>query len=72
MHVVVLAQRGGGGLVFEVEEEWGGIEKGDGGDTKGHRMILEDCRCTAVLAGMLYDSITTQQRGTRDDGWKQE
>jgi hypothetical protein len=30
--VVVLAEGGGGGLVFEVVEQWGGVQESDGGD----------------------------------------
>jgi hypothetical protein len=30
--VVVLAEGGGGGFVFEVVEEWSWVQKGDGGD----------------------------------------
>ena len=32
MHVVVLAQRCGCGLMFKVEEQWSGIQERDGGD----------------------------------------
>jgi len=32
MHVVVLAQRLGRGLMFEVVEQWGRVQKRDGGD----------------------------------------
>jgi hypothetical protein len=32
MHIVVLAQARGRGFMFEVVEQWGGVQKRDSGD----------------------------------------
>jgi hypothetical protein len=40
VQVVVGAELRRGGLVLEIEEERGRIEEGDGGDAKGHGVIL--------------------------------
>jgi hypothetical protein len=50
VHVVVPGERGGSGRVLEVEEEWGGVEKGNGGDAERHLKIVDgvggdDLRC---------------------------
>ena len=37
VELVARAESGGGGFVLEVEEEWGGIQEGDGSDAKGHK-----------------------------------
>jgi hypothetical protein len=51
--VVVFEQGRGGGLVFEVIEQWGRVEESDGRDAQGHSLILEEDSDTAIFAGML-------------------
>jgi len=41
VELIVRGERGGGGFVLEVVEEWGGVEERDGGYAERHSSIVE-------------------------------